>query len=330
MAEKKDRLVKLVKALADKIDPALAEDGCRAALLCKADLLTDMVGEFPTLQGIMGGAYALHDGEKDRVGTAIVEHYMPRRAGADIPAGDIGAILALADRFDTLAGCFGIGQVPSGTVDPFGLRRISLGILNIIAGKGYTLSLQEMVHKALALYGDKVAGGAETVAAVMAFIKGRFVNDCVSRGMAADAVEAATAVAFDDVNDCLSRITAILRFRREAAFTVLAASYKRVKNIVKDNRLVTVDSQLFAHAAEKALYELFLEVEREMQAYLGRKEYEAALQVMLRMKEPVDAFFDGVMVMDEDLAVRQNRLNLLTALGNLILEIGDISLLQEG
>ena len=330
MAEKKDRLVKLVKALADKIDPALAEDGCRAALLCKADLLTDMVGEFPTLQGIMGGAYALHDGEKDRVATAIVEHYMPRRAGADIPAGDLGAILALADRFDTLAGCFGIGQVPSGTVDPFGLRRISLGILNIIGGKGYTLSLQEMVHKALALYGDKVAGGAETVAAVMAFIKGRFVNDCVSRGMAADAVEAATAVAFDDVNDCLSRITAILRFRREAAFTVLAASYKRVKNIVKDNRLVTVDSALFTHAAEKALYELFLEVEREMQAYLGRKEYEAALQVMLRMKEPVDVFFDGVMVMDEDLAVRQNRLNLLTALGNLILEIGDISLLQEG
>ena len=164
----------------------------------------------------------------------------------------------------------------------------------------------------------------------MSFIRGRFVNDCVSRGMAADAVEAATAVAFDDVNDCLSRINAILRFRREAAFTVLAASYKRVKNIVKDNRLVTVDSQLFAHAAEKALYELFLEVEKEMQAHLRRKEYEAALQIMLRMKEPVDAFFDGVMVMDEDLAVRQNRLNLLTALGNLILEIGDISLLQEG
>lgn len=329
MLEKKERLVKLVKILADKIAPQLAEDGCRAALLCKADLLTNMVGEFPTLQGTMGGAYALHDGEKADVATAILEHYMPRRAGTEIPVSDLGAILALADRFDTLAGCFGIGQIPSGTADPFGLRRISLAILSIISGKGYTLSLQELVRKALALYGDKVDGGSDTVEAVLSFVRGRFVNDCVSRGLAMDAVEAAASVDFDDVNDCLLRIIAILQFRREPAFKVLAASYKRIKNIVKDNRETTVDSALFTHQAESDLFKLFVEVEHEMKGYLAEQHYEAALQAMLRMKEPVDAFFDGVMVMAEDPAVRGNRLNLLTALGALILNIGDISLLQE-
>ncbi|MBU1564083.1 MAG: glycine--tRNA ligase subunit beta, partial [Proteobacteria bacterium] len=231
MLEKKDRMVKLVKTLVEKIDPALADDGCRAAFLCKADLLSNMVGEFPSLQGIMGGAYALHDGESNDVATAIIEHYMPKRAGAEIPSTDLGALVALADRFDTLAGCFGIGQVPSGTADPFGLRRISLAILHIIEGKGYSVSLYELVHKALALYGDKVAGGKETVAAVINFIKGRFANDCISRGLAADAVDAAVTVNFDDVNECLLRIHAILQLRKEPAFKVLAASCKRVKNI---------------------------------------------------------------------------------------------------
>ena len=277
----------------------------------------------------MGGAYARHDGEKNAVATAIVEHYMPKRAGAEIPGTDLGALLALADRFDTLVGCFGIGQMPSGTADPFGLRRISLAILHIIEGKGYSLSLQELVHKALALYGDKVDGGKETVAAVINFIKGRFANDCISRGLAAEAVEAAAAVAFDDVNDCLLRINAILQVHKEPAFEVLAASYKRIKNIIKDNCEASVDTHLLEHQSEKNLYDLFLKVREEMGTYIAAKKYAAALQVMLKMKEPVDSFFDGVMVMAEDPAIRRNRLNLLTALGDLILQIGDISLLQE-
>ncbi len=329
MLEKNDRLIKLVKILADKIDPALAEEGCRAALLCKADLLSNMVGEFPTLQGIMGGAYALHDGETNGVATAIIEHYMPRRAGAEIPSTDAGALLALADRFDSLAGCFGIGQVPTGTADPFGLRRISLAILHIISGKGYSFSLHEIVHKALALYGNKVAGGSDTVDAVITFIKGRFANDCVSRGLPADAVEAAVSVNFDDVHDCLLRIDAILQLRKEPALKVLAASYKRVKNIIKDNRETSVSVSLFENQSEKDLYNLFLEVQAEMGKRIADKEYAQALAVMLKMKEPVDAFFDGVMVMADDAAIRQNRLNLLTVLGDLILQIGDISLLQE-
>jgi glycyl-tRNA synthetase beta chain len=329
MLEKNERIVKLVRILAEKVDPALIEDGCRAALLCKTDLLSDMVGEFPSLQGVMGGAYALHDGEKPAVATAIKEHYMPKRAGSEVPSTDMGALLALADRFDTLAGCFGIGQVPTGTADPFGLRRISLAILHIIEQKNYTISLREIVHKALALYGNKVAGGNETVEAILHFIKGRFSNDCISRGFAAEAVDAAVSVHFDNVNECLRRIEAIVKISREPAFKILAASYKRIRNIIKDNQQTSVAVDLFAHKAEENLYALFLEVNKEMAQHIAVSDYAKALEAMLKMKEPVDTFFDEVMVMADDPAIRQNRLNLLTALGELILQIGDISKLQE-
>jgi glycyl-tRNA synthetase beta chain len=329
MLEKNDRLVKLVRILADSVDPSLAEDCCRAALLCKTDLLSDMVGEFPSLQGTMGGAYALHGGEKPGVATAIKEHYMPKRAGADIASTDIGALLGLADRFDTLAGCFGIGQVPTGTADPFGLRRITLAILHTIEGHNYTISLSEIIHKALALYGNKVDGSRETVDNVLNFIKGRFANDCIRRGYTGEAADAAVSVKFDDVNDCLQRIHSIVKIRKEPAFGVLAASYKRVRNIIKDNQQTSVDIALFDHKAEEHLYNLFLDVRKEMEHLIREREYTRALEAMLKMKEPVDTFFDEVMVMAEDDAVRQNRLNLLTALGDLILQIGDISKLQE-
>lgn len=325
MLEKNDRLVKLVRLLAEKVDPALIDDVCRAALLCKTDLLSEMVGEFPSLQGVMGSAYAEQDGEKPVIATAIKEHYMPKRAGADIAGSDIGALLGLADRFDTLAGCFGIGQIPTGTADPFGLRRISLAILHTIEGKGYTLSLKEVVSKALALYGDKVDGGGDTVEAVISFIRARFSNDCISRGQSAEAVDAAVSVNFDNVNDCLVRIEAIIKISREPAFSVLAASYKRIRNIIKENRQTNVSKELFEHDAEAKLYSLFLEVGEEMEQFISQKEYYQALEEMLKMKEPVDTFFDEVMVMSEDPAIRQNRLNLLTALGDLILQVGDIS-----
>jgi glycyl-tRNA synthetase beta chain len=329
MLEKNERLVKLIRILAEKVDSALLEDGCRAALLCKTDLLSDMVGEFPSLQGIMGCAYALHDGENPSVATAIKEHYMPKRAGADIPSTDLGALLGLADRFDTLAGCFGIGQIPTGTADPFGLRRISLAILHIIEEKNYTISLREIVRKSLALYGDKVNGGSETVEAIIHFIKGRFSNDCISRGFVPEAVDAAVSVSFDNVNDCLQRIKSIETVSQEPAFKILAASYKRIRNIIKDNSLISVSPALFEHKAESDLYALFLEVSKEMERKIQVKDYSMALKAMLKMKEPVDTFFDEVMVMADDMAVRQNRLNLLTVLGDLILQIGDISKLQE-
>ena len=325
MYEKSERLVKLVHLLAEQVDGGIAEDCGRAALLCKTDLLSDMVGEFPSLQGVMGAVYALNDGEKEEVATAIAEHYMPQRAGADIPALDEGAILGLADRFDTLVGCFGIGQVPSGTADPFGLRRISLAILHIIEGREYTLSLKELVHKALALYGDKVDGSAETVDRVVQFIRRRFSNDCVRRGYDSGVVEAVVSVVFDDVNDALQRIASFTAIRNEPSFKILAASYKRIRNIIRENSDTVVSADLFKEDAERELYSLFVGVQERMGKLIGRKEYGAALEVMLEMKEPVDSFFDQVMVMADDEGVRKNRLNLLTAIGDLILQIGDIS-----
>ncbi len=330
MLEKTERVVKLTRMLSEILKPEVSETACRAAMLCKTDLLTNMVGEFPSLQGNMGRAYALHDGETPEVALAIEEHYMPKRAGAELPASEAGAILALADRLDTIAGCFGIGQVPTGTADPFGLRRLSLAVLNIIAGKGYRLSLQEIIHKALLLYGEKVNAGAATVQTVMNFIQGRFVNDCAAKKMDVQAVEAVVSVTFDDVNDCLDRIAAFSTIRSEEAFSVLAASYKRIRNILKDNRQTTVEPEALREEAEKDLYAVFLEVRERVQIILAGGDYFAALKALLDLKQPVDRFFDDVMVMADDPDLRRNRLNLLTALGDLILQIGDISKMQEG
>jgi glycyl-tRNA synthetase beta chain len=330
MLEKTERIVKLTRMLAEKVAPEHVKDACRAAVLSKADLLTDMVGEFPSLQGIMGEAYARLEGENEAVATAIREQYMPKRAGAELPATDVGAIVGLADRLDTIAGCFGIGQIPTGTADPFGLRRLSLGVLYIIKDRGYKLSLHEIIHKALALYGDKVDGGFSTVDGVLSFIKGRYINDAIAKGYDAGAVEAVTSVAFDDVNDCADRIDAFIAIRQEESFNVLASSFKRIRNITKENQTVEVDRALFENEAEGNLYSLFIDISARMQSLIAGKNYPEALKAMLQIKQPVDVFFDEVMVMVENPAVRQNRLNLLTAIGELILQVGDISKMQQG
>jgi glycyl-tRNA synthetase beta chain len=330
MLEKTERIVKLTRMLTEKLVPDSVQDACRAAVLSKADLLTNMVGEFPSLQGIMGEAYALLEGENRAVATAIREHYMPKRAGAQLPTSDVGALVGLADRLDTIAGCFGIGQIPTGTADPFGLRRLSLAVLYIIKERGYTLSLHEIIHKALALYGDKVDGGSRTVDGVLAFIKGRYINDAIAKGYDAGAVEAVTSVIFDDVNDCSNRVDAFIAIRKEEAFNVLASSFKRIRNITRENQTTEVNQALFEKESEGGLYRLFGDISTKMQTLIAGKEYLQALEVMLQMKQPVDTFFDEVMVMAEDAAVRQNRLNLLTAIGELILQIGDISKMQQG
>ncbi len=330
MLEKTERIVKLTRILAELLSPENLQDACRAAVLSKTDLLTDMVGEFPSLQGVMGEAYALLEGENKAVCQAIREHYMPKRAGAELPISDAGAIVGLADRLDTIAGCFGIGQIPSGTADPFGLRRLSLAVLNIIADRGYTLSLREIIHKALALYGDKVDGSSATVDAVLAFLKGRYVNDMVAKGRDAGAVEAVTSVAFDDVNDCSDRISAFSAIRQEESFNVLASSFKRIRNITKENQSTDVNPAEFEKEAEKNLHRLFVDISNTMRPLIADRRYPQALEAMLRMKQPVDAFFDEVMVMADNPAIRRNRLNLLTAIGELILQIGDISKMQQG
>jgi glycyl-tRNA synthetase beta chain len=330
MFEKNERLVKLTRMFAEMLEPDLIDDACRAALLCKTDLLTDMVGEFPSLQGIMGQSYAALSGEKQEVALAIREHYMPRRAGAELPTQPLGALVGMADRLDTLVGCFGIQQVPTGTADPFGLRRISLAILHIVGEYKYRFSLREVVLKALALYGNKVDGSSATVEAVISFVKERYRNDCIAKGLDSEAVAAVTSVAFDDIIDSTLRIEALSKLKTNASFSVLASSFKRVKNITKDNQEKEVKEDLLIENAEKDLYTLLKDVRQHMQPMCAERNYFGALEYFLKLKEPVDTFFDEVMVMADDAAIRQNRLNLLTALSELVLNIGDISKMQEG
>ncbi len=328
--EKMDRVVKLTRLLCDELEPTVAATACRAAELCKADLITDMVGEFPSLQGIMGSAYALHDNEKIEVAEAIREHYMPLRSGAELPSSAAGAIVGLADRIDTIAGCFGIGQQPTGTADPFGLRRLSLAVLHIIEDRDYSLVLPDIVQKALALYGDKVNGSSDTVDLIVTFIRNRFNNDCVAKGVDSRAVEAVTSVIFLDVNDCLKRIEAFSAMKKDASFEVLSASFKRVRNIVKDNSDSSVDQNLFEADAEKQLWSAYQALELSSRKGLQNKDYLGLLENMLQLKNPIDRYFDEVMVMAEDKELRKNRLNMMTAIGNLILEVGDISRMHVG
>lgn len=330
MLEKTERVAKLTGIMAQKLAPEYRDSAERAATLAKADLLTAMVNEFPSLQGVMGRDYALLDNEPPEVAEAILEHYLPVRAGGDLPREIPGALVGLADRIDTISGCFGIGQTPTGTTDPFGLRRLALGLLHIIEAHGFTLSLSESVDAALELYEDKLTEEKITVKSlIIDFIKGRFVNDLIGRGVPGSAVDAVTSVSFDDVVDCRAKIDALAAIRDQPSFTVLAAAFKRVMNIIRGHHATEVNEGLLQDGAERNLYEAFVKVQVETKPFLQAKEYGKALDVILRMKEPVDVFFDEVMVMSEEAALQKNRLNLLTSISGLFLRVGDFSKMQS-
>jgi glycyl-tRNA synthetase beta chain len=325
MAEKTERLTKLAAFLARQLAPELAEDAERAARLAKADLLTEMVGEFPSLQGIIGREYALLDGEKPAVADAVHEHYQPVRAGGELPASLLGAVVGLADRMDTMVGCFAINERPTGNKDAFGQRRLALGLLHIIQHHKLHLSLRELAEQALQSYAEKISPAENTLDRLLDFIRLRFENDLIASGMQQGAVEAATAAGFDDPSDCLARIEALDSMRNSQDFAVLAASFKRIRNITKENQDTALDSSLFTEKAEKELVAVCTAVQEQLRPMLENRAYSEALAALLTVKEPVDRFFDAVMVMDDDPAVRTNRLNLLTCLGNLVRQIGDIS-----
>ncbi len=326
MLDKTHRVTALAGLLAKKLAPEHLAQAERGARLAKTDLLTDMVGEFPSLQGSIGQDYALLSGEPPEVATAIREHYLPVRAGGPLPTSIPGALVGMADRLDSIAGCFGIGQTPTGTADPFGLRRLSLGLIHIINAMGFNLSLAEFVDQALSLYEDKLTvPQGEARRNVLDFIKGRFSNDLISQGIPPEAVDAVISVSFDDPVDSKRRVTALMAISRQEAFTILAGSFKRVINIIKDNRETTVQTALLTETAEQKLHAAYLAIRQETAPLLEASDYEKALAVILKMKEPVDIFFEEVMVMVEDESVRANRLNLLTAIAQLFLKIGDFS-----
>jgi len=324
--EKVMRISNLAEYLTESIAPSLQETVKRASLLCKCDLITGMVGEFPNLQGVMGKIYALLSGEKDEVAQAIYEHYLPISAGGAIPSSQAGAILSIADKFDTIVGCFGVGLIPTGTADPYALRRQTIGIINIILGKRYLFSISQLIDKSLALLSERVERPAREIKTdVLEFFKGRLQNLLGSKGVSPDAVDAALAVGFDDIVDLEERVKALHDLRSEPGFESLAIAFKRVVNISKAHTPQKIDPRRFESDVEGKLFEAYREIGKQASENIARKDYPAALKDLSSLRQPVDDFFDGVMVMAEDEKIKNNRLSLLSSISQLFFKIGDFS-----
>jgi glycyl-tRNA synthetase beta chain len=323
--EKMERFKTLAEFLADQLQPAVKQQTSRAAFLCKADLVSGMVGEFPEVQGIMGREYALYDGEPVEVAIAIAEHYLPTQAGGELPRSDSGAFVSLADKLDTLCGCFGVGLIPTGAADPYALRRATIGMISIILDKGYRLSLSAVISRSLDLLAAKLTRPRDEVQRdVLEFFRGRFIN-LLGNAYPVDVVEAAASAGFDDLTDCAERIRALDSFRQRDDFQPLTVAFKRVCNIVKEGVDAAVDPALFRDEAEHTLYRVVQETKTATHDKINRHQYLEALSDIAGLKWAVDAFFDAVMVMAEDLPVRTNRLALLTSINRLFGKIADFS-----
>jgi glycyl-tRNA synthetase beta chain len=328
LKDKTDRIEQLAGEIAKQIgaDEAKAK---RAGLLSKCDLMTNMVFEFTDTQGVMGMHYARHDGEDEEVAVALNEQYMPRFAGDELPKSLVASAVALADKFDTLTGIFGIGQAPKGSADPFALRRAALGALRIIVEKNLPLDLEDLVKKSAALFGDKLTN-QNVVADVVDFMLGRFRAWYQDEGIAVDVIQAVLARRPTRPADFDARVRAVSHFRTLDSAEALAAANKRVSNILAkaDAAIGEINLTACVEPAEKALAEAVLALRTEVQPLIAQGDYTAVLDKLANLRSPVDSFFDNVMVNAEDPVLRQNRLAILNTLQGLFLQVADISVLQ--
>ncbi|GLS28199.1 glycine--tRNA ligase subunit beta [Marinibactrum halimedae] len=321
-----------VAALAKAISAKLGQKGLfaeRAGELCKSDLVTEMVLEFDNMQGIAGLYYAMNDGEPEEVAQALAEQYLPRFAGDELPSTDTGTVLALADRLDTIVGIFGIGQIPSGSKDPFALRRASLGVLRLIIEKRLDLDLAELIDLAKSQYNDLPK--AENVKdSVLTYMLDRLRAWYEDAGISAEVYLAVHAKSLSTPTDIHNRIYAVAEFSKLDASQALAAANKRVSNILtkaEATYLEPVNEVLLQEDAEVKLADALVAMDEKVAPLLAKADYTDALAMMAELREPVDAFFDNVMVMADDPALQTNRLSLLAQLRALFLEVADISLL---
>ncbi|BAO30907.1 glycine--tRNA ligase subunit beta [Sulfuritalea hydrogenivorans] len=328
--ERVDRLVKLAAAIARRIG-ADAMQAEQAALLAKADLVTDMVGEFPELQGIMGRYYALADGEPAVVADAIQSHYQPRFNGDTLPQGHVACAVALADKLDALIGFFGIGQIPTGDKDPFGLRRAALGVLRILMETPLALSLPDLIDDAAAGFAPELFSG-NWRAASADFFKERLRHMLRDAGHDPKAVDAVLALDPTRIDQVPAKLAAVKAFAALPEAEALAAANKRVGNILKKVEGAVApgfDNSLLQEAAERALAAMLPVVKADAEAAFERGDYTASLQALAKLRTPVDAFFNDVMVNAEDPALRANRLGLLATLHNAMNRVADISKLSS-
>jgi glycyl-tRNA synthetase beta chain len=324
--EKVMRFRKLAGWIADRIRPALASRVERAAFLAKADLDTQMVGEFAELQGTMGREYALLDGEDPIVARAIYEHYLPTGAGGELPETDEGAIVSIADKLDTLCGFFGVGLIPTGTADPYALRRQALGVINIVLNKRFPLALDDLIDESLAILGPLLRRPpGETKDAVLDFFRGRFENQLIAQGHPYDVVDAVLANGIADLVRAWEKIRAMEAFKSHPDFQPLAIAFKRVVNIIRGFNDGAVDPVLFADLEERNLHAAFLQIRQSVLAHIAGGDYALALVEMARLRKPVDAFFDSVLVMAEEERTRFNRLSLLREISTLFHDVADFS-----
>ena len=332
LADKAHRLARLMAVLAPQLGLA-AEPAQRAAALCKCDLGTRMVFEFPELQGTMGRYYALHDGEERDLALALEQHYWPRQAGAPLPEGDLGAALALADRIDTLVGIFAIGKEPTGARDPFALRRAALGVLRILIEQQRPLALTPLLEAAATALEAKVPTAPTTVPKVHAYIQDRLRGYLAEQGMAPEVFEAVAAVNPDAPLDFARRAHAVLAFRARPEAESLAAANKRIQNILRKSGAEAADAvvpDLLIAPAEQLLLQALETVEPAVSQAVQHAEYAQALTLLAGLRAPVDAFFTDVLVMADDPAVRSNRLALLRRLAARFEAVADISRLATG
>jgi glycyl-tRNA synthetase beta chain len=317
-----------IEALAARIAPLIDGDAARAAraaALCKCDLLSAMVGEFPELQGTMGAYYAAADGEDPEVATAIREHYLPRGAGDALPATRTGIAVALADKLDTLAGIFATGQKPSGTRDPFGLRRAAIGVLRIVLEHRLPIDLAALVDAAVAAQ-PLPAGTA--AADVLAYVLERLRGQYQEAGFAAELFDAVHATGTASPLDFDARLRALARFRERPEAASLAAANKRIANILRKSDAAgpsEIDASLLRDAAEVALHGALAALASDVTAAIWSKDYDGALSRLAALRPQIDAFFDDVMVNDPDPDLRRNRLALVGRVRELFGGVADLS-----
>jgi glycyl-tRNA synthetase beta chain len=324
--DKTARLARLAPWLAERVDPAAREAAARAAHLAKADLTTAMVKEFTELQGVMGREYARISGEPAAVCQAIEEHYWPRFTGDRLPASPAGIALALADRLDSIVGCFGVGLIPTGSEDPYGLRRAAQGVVQILLQHDARLSLHAAVQEAQAAYGSAEAPAAEaTRREVLDFLRARTQALLVERGLPPEVVEAVLSAGSDDVGDALRRAEALAIMRREADFGELSVAFRRVVGIIPKGFDRPVELSRLVEGAERALFAQASELKDEVARLTAAREYLGALRRIAALKPVVDMFFEEVLVIGPDEALTQNRFALLKTVADLFARIADFT-----